>query len=269
MAFFLGLVILAVIAWETFQMGWISYKALHVTLGAKQRRVTDATSLQSRPGPLAQKQVRELQAEGFVRLGETQTPLSPERKPITFVLVNPEKTVQAQVTSSGTMVEFSSIFREDVLVVTDYPHGAHITRPTYQSRTIPTSLEEAYQYHLQQLEAYRQRFGPEQRIQTIADHLKWESMGRVRYGDIKLRRHLWENILGTSLVLFVLLAILLLFYFYWPSRPVGPVMHQDLIRIRAEVVVIILSTGALFFHRAIVNHNLKQTRRDSRALTKR
>jgi hypothetical protein len=188
--------------------GLVSWAGLQMTLGTKRRRTTDVSALMIPPPPITQRSIDLLQRAGFQRLGEAQIKLPMRSVSTTWVLVDADHHVQAE-TLAGR-VSFSSFFRDDVLVVTDYPNGEHINTPTYQSHTITADLNSAYRYHLEQVEKFSRKYGVPNSILNMADYHRGETMGRVYpYARLKLRRFIWVEIVRLVAFVVGLFALLL------------------------------------------------------------
>lgn len=190
------------------RVGFISFVGLQTNLGTKKRRTTDISNLRLLPPPITQKSIDLLQGIGFQRLGEAQIKLPFRAVSTTWVLVDANNYVQAE--TAGGRVSFSSFFRENVLVVTDYPNGEHINTPTYQSHTITTDLNSAYVYHLKQVEKFGRQYGSPNIIRSMADYYRGETMGRVySYGRLKLKRFIWVEIVRLAAFIFGFIALIL------------------------------------------------------------
>lgn len=94
------------------------------------------------------------------------------------------------------------------MVVTDYPRGEHIETPLYQAHTITTTIGDALVHHLQQIPAFTAKYGAPHLILSMKDYLHWESVGRVHYSRLKLRRFLLREIVRGVLCLYAFLIIL-------------------------------------------------------------
>jgi hypothetical protein len=172
--------------WLVINMGRQGLAGLQISRGAKNRRSVDGSSLQLAPPAETKEMITALNSLEFHRLGELPVKL-PENKVVTvWVLVNSDDTIQAETVYDR--ISFSSFFQEDVLLVTDYPTGERIEIPRYQSHFVAASINDAYRHHLEQLELFTRKYGTPHTIQSMHDYLHWETMGRVHYGDIKLKR---------------------------------------------------------------------------------
>lgn len=195
------------------RVGFISLVRLKINLGSKNRRITDASYLESTPPPVTQQVINSLKRLNFQRLGEAQLKLPFQPIATTWVLIDTSDQVQAE--TAGGRVSFSSFFRDNILVVTDYPNGEHINTPTYQSHTITTDIYSAYLYHLKQVEKFGRKYGWPNSIRSMADYYRYETMGRIYYGSLKLKRFIWLGILRLAIFVFGLFALILEFLSGW------------------------------------------------------
>lgn len=189
MSLILGLIVIVLIAWKLTDYSWRGWVGLYIYLGIKKRRSIDASHLQLLPSPETQEHITTLVSMGFHRLGEAQVKLPYYKKVTTWILVDSENKVQAE-TAWGHL-SFSTFFQDNVWVVTDYQQGEYIETPTWQSHTITTGISDTYQYHLQQVIKFSQNYGSPNLIQNITDYIRWDTMVRINYGALKLKRFLW------------------------------------------------------------------------------
>ncbi len=196
----LGLVVIIIVLWQVFNMGRRGLVGLRIAGGAKKRRSIDSSSLQLEPPQETKELISALNSLEFHRLGEAQVKL-PDNKPVTiWVLVNPDDTIQAETVYDR--LSLSTYFQQDVLLVTDYPNGEQIEMPKYQSHFITSSVNDAYRHHLEQIDLFSRRYGPPHTIQNMNDYLRWETMGRVNYGNIKLRRFMIVDVVRISIFVY-------------------------------------------------------------------
>jgi hypothetical protein len=233
---FFGLVVICILVWRLIDIGWRGWMGLRVVLGAKRRKSIDVSAWKLQPPARAGANIAALNALGFTRLGETQVQLPGGKAPTVWVLVDPGCTIQAEVAFG--MVSFTSYFREDILVVTDYPSGEHIEQARYQSHTMTRGIPEAYQHHQRQVEKFRSRYGEAHALQGMADYLRWETVGRTLYGSVKLRRFQRIHLVGVGAFaagVLVTLAVSLVFRAIDPPATVAAVIAQQEI---IELVII-------------------------------
>jgi len=261
----LGLVLILSLAWYTVVQGRTSWILLQTYLGVSKRRPTDVSHLSPTPPPQAKKTIATLETLGFHRLGEAEVPLPHVRTGPYWILVNSDNSIQAEAVHGR--VAFSTFFDDKVLVVTDYPNGEHLQTPTYESRTITTSIKDALDYHKLQVDKFRARYGSPQSISDMVDYVRWEVIGRVNYGRLKLRRLLLVSI--ARLIMFTYgAAICVVSALVWASNLES--MLADSIQ-REMGSLFILRAGGLTFLLGLVFELLfwwvsKGSRRDSRRI---
>jgi hypothetical protein len=192
MSIYLGLAVILLILWQIIKIGWLGWMDVQTARRVKQRRSTDISQHQLTPPSRTHEIVTSLTALGFHRLGEAVSELPYKRYATVWVMVNQENTVQAEVVFGW--MSLSSYFQEDVLVVTDYPTGEHIEMPGYQCHHIGSNIYEAYLHQLEQVDEFRHSYGVPNPIKTMADYFKWEIVGRIKYGPIKLKNLYHLNI---------------------------------------------------------------------------
>jgi hypothetical protein len=258
---FIGLAVICILVWRLIDIGWRGWMGLRVVLGAKHRRSIDVSAWKLQPPVRAGANIAALNALGFTRLGEAQVQLPGGKAPTVWVLVDPGRTVRAEVAFG--MVSFSSNFQEDVLVVTDYPSGEHIEQPRYQSHTVTGGIPAAHQHHLRQVEKFRSLHGEAHTLQGMADYLRWETVGRTLYGSVKLRRFLWMHLTGVGAFaagVLVSLTVPLVYRALYPPATVAAVTTQqaaiELLIIGLLFLILLLS--GLFQHR-IANGNRRES----------
>ncbi len=272
--FVLGLLALGVSIWELLRsgqkilkIGWKGWVNIFLTLGAKNRQPIDVSHLLIPPLPADQKNIEELEALGFRRLGEIQIN-SPFRPPITgWVFAHVENRIQAE--AAGRRIGFSTYFQEKTLVVTDFPNGEHIETPNYQSHTIVTSIPDAYHYHLQQIERFSQKYGSPHPVRTMTDYLRWEVVGRKNYAMRKLSRWITSNIVRLVAFIYGILVLILTPIFFKP--PDFPFISKLGFLSSREVLIcsmILLASPAILATRYFSRWTAGQTHKDSRLLRK-
>jgi len=271
--FILGLLLLALSIWELLRsgykilkIGWRGWVNIFLTLGAKNRQPVDISHLSVPPLPGDQKNIAALKSLGFRRLGEVQIN-SPFRPPLTgWVFAHVENHVQAE--TAGRRVGFSTHFQEKTLLVTDFPNGEHIEDRNYQSHTITTSVEDAYRYHLQQIEKFSRKHGPPHPIRTMTDYLHWEVVGRKNYALRKLSRWITSNFVRLAAFIYGSLVLILTPIFFEPSEI--PFI-SEFVSSREVLVytMILLTSPAIFATRYFSRWTASQTHKDSRLLRSR
>ncbi len=261
MSIFLGLVALAIVAWYLAKIAWLVWLDMHIILGSPKRRPVDASQVAPRPMYYSQEMIVTLESLGFQRLGETETSVPYIKKTSAWILMNGDGTIQAETVFAR--VSFSTWFDADVLVETDYPTGEHLQTPTYQTRTITSSIQDALKYHQVQVDKYKLQYGAPQQILTMADHLRWEAMARENYSLIKMKRFLTIDAIKLLTVIYGVVVLLLL-----PrvGRGILPFMPRDSTPAEMELILLGLTLPIIPIHEMLARSALRGSRRDSRRI---
>jgi hypothetical protein len=252
MVVLLGIVSIFIIAWITIGIGWRGLVGMQTYFGITKRRPTDVSHLNSTPPNITKGIIATLESLGFHRLGEAQLLLPQKKSSPYWILVNSENFVQAETIYNR--VSFSTFFNDNVLVVTDYPSGEHIETPSYQSHTITSAVNDAFNYHLQQVDKFKTKYGSPQSISNMVDYSHWEAMGRVNYGFKKMKRFFWLDI--ARLAIFIYGAIIIM------GLPLllRPILTQE----KIEVTIMALTLPIMFVPGILSRWSIKVTNRDSR-----
>jgi len=199
--------------------GWATILAYR---SAPRRRAEDISHLQLPLPPHAQSFGQVLADVGFHRLGETKIklPLASFPRP-TWVLVDHEGTTQAEIIAAGHAVAllFVTAFDDETFVETAFPWGEQIEEPSFCSRTVTSSTEEAYRYHRRQVAEWRAEHGTPQPIVDMTGFLRWDTLYRERYSRRKMQRAFWlGGVLPVAALGYALLAgALLLLLYRWEN----------------------------------------------------
>jgi hypothetical protein len=131
----------------------------------------------------------------FKRLGETRTQLPFGEPGVTWVLIDPQATVVAEVVESdpNAMLLFSTAYNDEAVVETAYPTGERVKTANFRSHTITTSVQDAYVYHREQVADFSTEHGHPSRIEHMASYLRCDAVYRLRYARRRLRRYLWAG----------------------------------------------------------------------------
>jgi hypothetical protein len=249
-----GLIVIAMIIWQLLGIGWRGWVGLQTFLGARKRRSVDVSYMQLSPSPQTQNSINSLVELGFQRLGEAQVKLPFRSISTVWILVNAENFVQAETIYNR--VSFSTFFDDNVLVVTDYPNGEHIETPSYQSHTITSGINDAFYYHLQQVDKFKTKYGSPHIISNMADYCRWETMGRVNYGFRKTKRF------------FLLDAARLIIFIYGVIIIMGlPLFSRSILtQEKIELMTIGLTLPVLFVPGILSRWAIKVSNQDSRRI---
>ena len=264
MTLILGLVAIGIIAWFLTGIGMQGWAGLQTYLGTPKRRPTDVSQQNLVPPPPTKEIIATLASLGFQRLGEAEVKL-PSRDPIQYwILVNSDNSVQAETVFGR--VAFSSFFKEKIFIVTDYPSGEHITTSSYVSHTVVSSIKDALDYHLQQVERFRVLHGSPQSILSMTDYLRWEVIGRINHNSMKLRRFLWADFARLAVFLYGAIIIMGL-SFAWKAN-LGW-MAERVTFAEVELATIGLTLPAIFVPQLLYKWTINVSKRDSRNITQK
>ena len=179
----------------TLFFGWLGWRIVQTYIGVPKRRPVDVTHLHTPPSPQIQPTVDTLAKLDFKRLGETRTQLPFGEPGVTWVLIDPQATVVAEVVESdpNAMLLFSTAYNDEAVVETAYPTGERVKTANFRSHTITTSVQDAYVYHREQVADFSTEHGHPSRIEHMASYLRCDAVYRLRYARRRLRRYLWAG----------------------------------------------------------------------------
>jgi hypothetical protein len=169
------------------------FKMLQIYLGVTKRQAVDVTH-ENRPFPTTPLDPTRatLTALGFHRLGEYQVTNMPGH-PVntTWVFIDADGTVFAEAVvlpaRDMPLIQFASVFNDNATIETSYPIGENFDMPMYRSRKVTTTIGEAYRAHLALLDEFRLEHGQPRRMNTIAQHISWDTIHREHYARRKMR----------------------------------------------------------------------------------
>lgn len=200
----------------TAYLGWHGWRTVRVCKGVPKHRPVDITHQRIPPSSQTKPIIEALYELNFKRLGETLVKLE-KSSGTTWILTNPQATVVAEVVEGtpGAMLLFSTTYADEAVVETGYPTGEHIETASFCSRTIATSVQDAYKYQMEQIAEFSSRHGVPRQIGQMSTYLDLDASYRLHHGMRKMRRHLWQGIvhlaaLGSSLVTLLTFLLLLL-----------------------------------------------------------
>jgi hypothetical protein len=259
MSLVLGLIPIIIIGWYIAGIGMQGWSGILLYLGVPKRRPTDVSQQNLVPPARTKEIIATLESLGFHRLGEAQVDL-PSRKSLSYwVLVNPDNTIHAEAIFDR--VSFSTCFRDDVFVVTDYPSGERINTARYASYTIVTNINDALNYHREQVDRFMVKYGSPHGISSMADYLRWEVVGRVNYGRMKLKRFFWIDVIRLGIFFYGALIIM--------GLPIAWKAHlaflpENLPYANIELAIIGLTLPAIFVPQILFRRAINVSKRDSR-----
>jgi len=231
----------------TLILGWVGWRIVQIYMEIPKRKPVDISHLYTPPSPQVQPIVKALAELGFKRLGETRTQFSFGEPGITWILADPQATVVAQVVEGApsAMLLFDTIYDDEAVVETAYPAGERIKTAAFVSQTVTTSVQDAYEYHLERVAEFCAEHGSSHHIEHMASFFRYSAVYRLRYGRRRLRRFLWEGIvhlaaLGYSLV--ILLAFIALFL----TRPSSEIVVQRYWSMIGQLTLATVISGFVF-----------------------
>jgi hypothetical protein len=205
----------------TAYLGWHGWRTVRVCRGVPKRRPVNITHQRIPPSAQTKPIIEALTELKFKRLGETLTKLI-KSSGTTWILVNPQATVVAEVVEGypNAMLQFSTTYADEAVVETRYPTGEHIETASFRSHTVATSVQDTYEYQMEQVAEFSNRHGVPRQIGQMSTYLDCDAAYRLRHAGRKMRRQLWMGIvhlaaLGLSLAALVTFLLLL---WFGPSR---------------------------------------------------
>jgi hypothetical protein len=209
------------------------WRMWNVYAGAPTRRQFDASELGLQPPSELWPYLSELLRLGFRRLGEAQLDVTgiraadvastneqsgvgrPDRHTV-FAFVDADATVMAETTAvphAPTLLSFSTIFADGTVVETMYPRGESIHDPDFHSGHNKHSLESAFADQRAEIDRWRMHHGSPRVISNMADYLRADADYRERFAKRKLRRPFLLYQVLPVVVVFLLLALFLVWLF--------------------------------------------------------
>jgi hypothetical protein len=174
--------------------GWSGFKKVLNYAGVSKRRAEDISHEGISPSSTLEPVVDLLISLGFTCLGETVTylPLVPSGG-IKWLFLDESGTTCADIVEVGDvdakpMLAFWTTFNDTATVETGYPAGERIDTPDFRSHTIPSSVEDAYQHHLQQVTDFGTYHGAPIQIRNMDDCLQQDAVYYERHARRELRR---------------------------------------------------------------------------------
>ena len=155
--------------------------------------------------------IADLQNElGIRRLGEVQSLVKGE-KFVTWCFVDQDETVVSEVVDLPTlepMLQFSTWFSDEALVETIYPAGENINDPFYRSHGIGTTIEDAYQHHINQVKDFQRSHGAPMRLGTMHEWMERELVFQRLYRDRKNKSQFFRQHIVPTLAYFYAAMVL-------------------------------------------------------------
>lgn len=189
---------------------WIIYR------GAVNRRVVDV-SAKNRPVTGLPLRLHNLLLQmGFQRLGETDTALPGRRETLSWLYINADGTINAELVSVlGAAVQFNTVLADHAVLETSYPFGENLSAENYRSVRVSTGLANALQRHIEIGREMILEHGQPIPIRDMATYLAWDVRYRQLYtksGKLgaSFRRTVHSVMLGAYAVGWLLLGLLLI-----------------------------------------------------------
>jgi len=215
------LVVMLVFTGATGGLGLLIYA------GAPKRRPTDASHHNLALPSNAQATVDRLVALGFHRLGETYTRMPLAMSPgATWIYVDTSMITQAEIVEINPGTYFTSVFADGSVVETGFPEGEDIITPDFLSQTITTSVDDAYDYHLQNVAEFQAARNTPQLIKSMEDYLYWDGIYRERHSRRKMRR-VFHMDLAQALALLYGIVVSIIVWQLWQHRAPVPQWVTD------------------------------------------
>jgi hypothetical protein len=205
----------------TIVLGVLSGGFLLILLYLTARLVSGIINLQIRPNILWTKDVtseaiprpkefesvaESLRPLGVEYLGVLHSQIRAATEPqANWIFVSSDREVYAEVLFNNALhpvlVSFNTLFPDQAMISTRYPFGENVVTPHFMSRFASQSIENAWNYHRQQVNEWKVLHGTSVPIRTTQDVMKASEVWKTRY-----RRLDTGNALRLSLLLLVLLT---------------------------------------------------------------
>jgi hypothetical protein len=192
--------------------GWSGFKAVLNYAGLSKRRGEDISHKGISPSSTLEPVVDSLISLGFTRLGETLTYLPlVSLGGITWLFLDESGTTCADVievtgVDAKPMLAFWTTFDDAATIETGYPTGERIDISDLRSHTVPSSVKDAYQHHLQQVADFGTHHGAPIRFRNMDDYLRQEAIYREHHARRKFRRLFLDNLVNVTSCIYALCA---------------------------------------------------------------
>ena len=196
------------------RLGPPAVRSWRIYAGTRSRRMADAGPLEIPAPPAVAARLEELRSLGFSRIGERyiRLPNTPVR--YDWVMGEPSgETYALGVVSviGGFLIALYSSFDDSTWVMTTFPRGETIDRPTFHAAFVDTSLADALTAHRATVARLALQHGRPRRVLTMADSLRMDADYRSHHGGLTLTRLttrvIWPALAATLLA--VVCALLL------------------------------------------------------------
>ncbi|GIK67032.1 MAG: hypothetical protein BroJett018_48260 [Chloroflexota bacterium] len=189
---------------------WIIYR------GAVNRRVMDV-SAKNRPVTGLPLRLHTLLLQmGFQRLGETDTAIPGRRETVSWVYINADGTINAELVAvMGAAVQFNTVFADHAVLETSYPFGENLAAENYRSVRVSSGLVNALQRHIEIGREMILEHGQPIPIRDMPTYLAWDVRYRQLYTQsgklgASFRRTVHSVMLGAYAVGWLLLGWLMI-----------------------------------------------------------
>lgn len=183
------LLVIAGLLWVSQAMSLVT--SWRIYRGAVDRRVVDITA-QNRPvHERALPMHSGLLQLGFRRLGETDTPLPGRRESLTWVYINGDASITAELVAINVIaVQFNTVFADQAVLETSFPIGENMQRENYRSVKGDGGISATLDQHIEVAREMVLEHGRPIALDTMATYLAWD----VQYRQI----HIKNSKLGAS-----------------------------------------------------------------------
>lgn len=158
-----------------------------------------------------------VQLQGFNPLGllNVKIKISPDRHP-EWLYTNLEGTIWVEAIQLGpdqpAMVQYSTLFRDNAMIITRFPQGEQISTATYHSRFAAEDVDAAYGYHIQKVKEWRTVHGKPCVVNSVDDVKAYDTIWHRTHRAKDYSRVVWVYIIKAVLAL---LTALLMAYNGW------------------------------------------------------
>ncbi|MGB7537684.1 MAG: hypothetical protein WBM17_04025 [Anaerolineales bacterium] len=240
--FFIELILLTILYLILYNRGKAGFVTLLISFGAGKRRSENVSNEDLPVAPELKHAVDSLSKLGFSRLGEVRVKIPGGQSAGSRLFISKDKRVFAELTESRILL-FTTVFPDDGVVETGFPVGENFNTRNFQSHTVTTDIEQAYNHQLQQIKAFRKPHGVPRKITTMPEYLAWDAMYRKKHVARKMRRHTWFGFLQTAALGFGIAALLTAIVYWLGSEKstIEPMLFIALVLVAVLLPVAIVA----------------------------
>lgn len=144
---------------------------------------------------------------GFTRLCEISKEVQGAGAQFQRFFSSPDGRVTALIIDKSGMVGFLSFFGEETILQTTFPLGQNLDAPHYRSRFCEESVEIAYQFHLNEVLEFEQKYGKPLLIENIGHIIHWDKIDNQKHSTPQLKiikKQIFMDMIGVGILLLFL-----------------------------------------------------------------